>query len=140
MKKEKLHKLILLELMIIIMLAAIHLFLLSTLLPDIYFTFNVIYIYLFFTCFSLLGIYGIFLIQKNDETLIGKGFLALIVIKLFASITFLLPFLLDQDESTRPFIYQFFAVFFPVLIIETFIILQMVKHAELKKLKKQENL
>jgi len=140
MEKEKLHQLILLELLVILLLAGLHLFLLFTVLPAIYFSFNIVYIYLFFTCFSLLGIYGIFLVQKNDETLIGKGFLALIVIKLFASITFLLPFLLDQDATTRPFIYQFFAVFFPVLIVETAIILQMVKHAELKKLKKQENL
>ena len=64
----------------------------------------------------------------------------LIVIKVCASFTFLLPFLLDQDENTRPFIYQFFAVFFPVLIVETIIILQMVKYAELKKVKKEENL
>ena len=139
MNLKKLKQLLFIAFLAAVGLASIHYLLIKFALPELYANFNVVYIYLFLTGLSLLGIWVIYLIQRNDTSLIGKGFMAFIVIKLFASLGFLLPFLLNQDETTRPFIYQFFAVFFPILFVETLLILQFVKFAELEKTQKDEN-
>ena len=113
--------------------------LLEYVLPKIYTQTAVIYIYVFLGLLSVLGIGAIFLIHKNDDTLIGKGFLAFAVIKILGSFVFLLPWLMDQDDFTRPLVYQFFAVFFPTLLVETMVILKVVSAIEDKKIKIDEN-
>ncbi len=138
MNRKQLTQLLLIEVLFVIFLGGIHYLVLDNLLPEIYHDFRVIYIYIFLTALSAIGIIGIYFIQRNDTTLIGKGFMVFIVIKLFASLAFLLPFLLDQDETTRPFVYQFFGVFFPVLLVETMLILQIIKFVDGQKSKNEE--
>ncbi|PZE16661.1 hypothetical protein DNU06_12465 [Putridiphycobacter roseus] len=122
-----------------VLLGAIHFLIAKYLLPDIYFNYRIIFIYLFLLPLSLLGTLAIFYIHKTDDSLIGKGFLAFTVIKILGSFVFLLPFLMDQDDFTKPFVYQFFAVFFPSLIVETFVILRMVNIVEAEKTTQVEN-
>jgi hypothetical protein len=113
--------------------------LLEYILPELYTQLAVIYIYLFLGIFSLLGISAIFLIHNNDDTLIGKGFLVFTVFKILGSIVFLYPWLADQDDLTRPFVYQFFAIFFPTLLFETLIILKVINAIEEEKTINDEN-
>ena len=138
MTRKQLTQLLLIEALFVVFLAGIHYLLLQSVLPAIYNDFRVVYIYLFLSFMSLIGIVGIYFIQKNDSTMIGKGFMVFIMVKLFASLAFLLPFLLNQDETTRPFVYQFFGVFFPILLVETILILQIVKYVELQNSEKKE--
>ncbi len=109
-----------------VFIGGIHILLLEYVLPDIYKQIQVAYIYVFLVLLSFIGVSLLFLVSKNDETLIGKGYLAYSVIKILSSAIFLYPWIFNQDDFTRPFIYQFFGVFFPSLIIETLIILKLV--------------
>lgn len=109
-----------------IFIAGIHLMLLEYVLPEIYKQIQVVYIYIFLMVLSILGVSLLFLVSKNDDTLIGKAYLSYSVIKILSSAIFLLPWTLNKDELTSPFVYQFFGVFFPSLIIETAIILKLI--------------
>ena len=113
--------------------------LLEYILPEIYSQLGILYIYLFLGIFSILGISTIFLIHNNDDTLIGTGFLVFTVFKILGSFLFLFPWISDQDELTRPFVYQFFAIFFPTLLFETLIILKVIKAIEDEKIINDEN-
>ncbi len=109
-----------------VFIAGVHLMLLEYVLPEIYKQIQVVYIYVFLIVLSVVGVSLLFLVSKNDDTLIGKGYLSYSVIKILSSAVFLLPWVLNKDELTRPFVYQFFGVFFPSLIIETSIILKLI--------------
>lgn len=139
MKKKYLKPLLLLETLFMVLLGAIHFLIAKFLLPEIYFSYQLIFIYLFLLPLSLLGTMAIFYIHKTDDSAIGKGFLAFTVLKIIGSFVFLLPFLINQDDFTRPFVYQFFAVFFPSLLVETFVILRMVNVVEAQKNAESEN-
>ena len=119
----------------VIFLGGVHLLLLDYVLPKIYFQFQLIYAYLYLFGLSLLGVSGMFLIQKHDDTMIGYGFLAFTTLKMFAAIGFLLPWLTNQDDLTMPFVYQFFGIFFPLLLIETVIIVKLTNSIVRKKTK-----
>lgn len=123
----------------VMLLSGIHLLLLDYILPNIYFQFQLIYAYAFLVGLSLLGITGIFLIRKSDDTMIGNGFLVFTTLKIFASIGFLLPWLTNQDDLTMPFIYQFFGVFFPLLLIETIIIVKLTNSIIREKKEDSQN-
>lgn len=139
MKKAKLKQLLLLEIMFMVLLGGIHYLIAVFLLPPPYLNYKVVFIYIFLLSLSLLGTWSIFTISQNDDSLIGKGFLVFTTLKIFGSLMFLLPFIMNQDETTKPFVFQFFAVFFPSLIVETLVILKLTNLAEAEKLEKQEN-
>ncbi len=139
MKSKKLKQLLLLETLFMVFLAGIHYLLLQSVLPENYLQFRIVYVYILLWSLSIFGTFAIFAIHKNDETMLGKGFIVFTVIKLLVSIVFLLPSILNQDDLTRPFVYQFFAVFFPSLLIETLVILRMINFVEVKKSENNEN-
>jgi hypothetical protein len=122
----------------LVALGGVHFLIANYVLPQVYAQFQILYIYLFLGGLSLGGMAAIFVIQKNDEELIGKGFLAFTILKMVGALLFLVPWLTDQDEFTRPFVYQFFAVFFPVLFVETFLILRLLKINEAQKAQKEK--
>lgn len=126
-------------LLFLIFFGGIHIMIIEYILPDTFKQFQVLFIYVFLGALSFAGISAIFLIHKNDDSLIGKGFLAFTVIKILGSFVFLLPWLMEQDEFTRPFVYQFFAVFFPTLLVETMVILKFVNVIEEEKTKNDQN-
>ena len=133
MKNKQLKNSLSLLVIFLIFLGGVHIMLLEYILPEIYTQFEIFYIYIFLGLFSILGISTIFLIHKNDDSLIGKGFLVLTVFKILGSFVFLYPWLADQDESTKPFVFQFFAIFFPILLFETLIILRVINAIEEEK-------
>lgn len=119
-------------------LGGLHFLVANFVLPKEYAQFQILYIYLFLGGLSLAGMAAIFAIQKNDKSLIGKGFLAFTILKMVGALLFLVPWLTNQDEFTRPFVYQFFAVFFPVLFVETYLILRLLKINEAQKEQKEK--
>ncbi len=127
MKNKMLKQLLSIEVLLMVVLGGIHYLALLFILPPSYMSYKIIYIYIFLIFLSLAGTLSIFLIHKNDDSLIGKGFLAFTIIKIMGSFVFLLPYLMDQDDFTRPFVYQFFGVFFPSLFVETYVILRLLK-------------
>jgi len=139
MKNKQLKNSLISLIIFLIFLAGIHLMVVEFVLSDIYKQFKIVYIYLFLGILSVLGISAIFLIHKNDDTLIGKGYLVFVVFKILGSFVFLYPWLADQDDSTRPFVYQFFAIFFPTLLFETLVILKVINAIEEEKTIIDEN-
>lgn len=135
MKNKKLKSALITILVFLMIFGGIHIMLIDYVLPESYKQLHVVYIYVFLGLLSLLGITAIFAIHKNDDSLIGKGFLAYTVFKILGSLVFLSPWLLEQDEFTRPFVYQFFAIFFPLLLVETMMIVQVVNTIEAEKSK-----
>lgn len=139
MKNKQLKNSLSLLIIFLIFLGGIHIMLLEYVLPETYSQIKVLYIYLFLGIFSVFGISAIFLIHNNDDTLIGKGFLVFTVFKILGSFLFLFPWLSDQDDFTRPFVYQFFAIFFPTLLFETLVILKVINAIEAEKEINDEN-
>jgi hypothetical protein len=109
-----------------VFIGGLHLLILEYILPETYKQLQLIYIYIFLLVLSIIGVSLLFLVSKNDETLIGKGYLAYSVIKILSSAIFLYPWIANQDDLTKPFIFQFFGIFFPSLIVETLIVLKLV--------------
>ncbi|WP_027421430.1 hypothetical protein [Crocinitomix catalasitica] len=103
----------------LLFLGGIHILLLSYVLPEYYTDISLIYIYIFLLVTSLLGILGILKVRQHNKELLPQVLLAYTVIKFLASLVFLLPDLLDKTDFTKPYVYQFFAIFFPLLIIES---------------------
>ena len=126
MKSKPLLNVIITLVVFFVITGGIHFLLLNFVFPLIYKNFQVLYIYVFLLILSITGISLLFLVKKNDQTLMGKGYLAYSVIKIMCSVVFLYPWISQHNDFTRPFIYQFFGVFFPSLIIETLIILKLV--------------
>ena len=119
-------------------LGGVHFLIANYILPEGYAQFQIVYIYLFLGVLSLAGFAAIFAIQKSDDSLVGKGFLAFTILKMVGSLLFLIPWITNQDEFTRPFVYQFFGVFFPTLLVETWLILRLLKINEAKKEQKEK--
>ena len=136
--KNHLKNLLKILLLFLIGLCGVHFLILEYVLPPVYFQFQIIYIYIFLGGFSLAGFAAIFAIQKSDDSLVSKGFLAFTVLKMVGALLFLVPWITNQDEFTRPFVYQFFAVFFPTLLIETWLILSLLKINEVEKEQKEQ--
>lgn len=63
-------------------------------------------------------------VKKIDDTLIGKTFLAFSTFKIIGGFLFLLPWILHKDESSYPFIIQFFIVYFLYLTTEAIIFIR----------------
>jgi hypothetical protein len=110
----------------LIFIGGIHIMLLEYFLPDIYLDISLIYIYIFLAAFSLIGIWAILMVQKVNSELMPQALLSYTVIKFLGSLVFLLPSLLDKTDFTKPFIYQFFGIFFPILLIESVVFMRIV--------------
>ena len=87
---------------------------------------------------------GIFFIQKRYEktkkiTSIGKNYLFYTVLKMILSVVFLLPWLLNKDESSKPMVITFFIIFFPFLLVETWLLVRLLNNPFDEKVKNEEN-
>lgn len=60
-----------------------------------------------------------FVQNKDKVPELGKKFIISLSIKAALCILFLLPWLIDKDESSRPMVAHFFYVFFILLTVET---------------------
>ena len=97
--------------------------------------------YVFLVPVSLIGL-GIVAhrFKKTEKiTSIGKNYIAYTVLKMIFAIVFLLPWLLNKDESSKPMVIQFFAIFFPFLLVETILLIRLLNSPLGEKNKNEQN-
>lgn len=87
---------------------------------------------------------GLFFIQKRYQktkkiTSIGKNYLLYTTLKMISSFVFLLPWLLNKDETSKPMVINFFIVFFPFLLVETWLLVRLLNSPLDEKVKNEEN-
>ena len=109
-----------------LVLISLHLILLQFALPEIYKQSKFWAIYLFLVPMTLGAIYLIVREKNKKEGSVGKNFFIYMAIKMLLILLFLSPWLVDQNEFSRPIVYQFFSVFFPLLVVETLVLIRLV--------------
>ncbi len=118
----------------LIFIGGVHILLLEYVLPANYYDFSLIYIYIFFLAFWSIATYGILMVKKHHPDMLLNALLVVIMLNFMASLAFLLPDLLDKDEYTEPYVYQFFGIFFPILALETLVLARIVGQKEKKSI------
>lgn len=103
-----------------------HLILLQFVLPEIYMQSKFWAIYLFLIPMTLGAVYIIVREKNKNPKSVGKNFFIYMAIKMLLILLFLSPWLVNQNEITRPMVYQFFCVFFPLLFVETVVFVRLV--------------
>jgi len=109
-----------------LVLLAVHLILLQFVLPEIYKQSKFWVIYLFLIPMTLGAIYIIVKEKNKKDSSVGKNFFIYMVIKVLLILVFLSPWLVYQNEFSRPIVYQFFSIFFPLLFVETVVFVRLV--------------
>ena len=97
--------------------------------------------YLFLVPASVIGLFYIhkrFYRSGNIKT-IGKNYILYTTVKMVLAIVFLLPWLLTKDESSKPMVIQFFAIFFPFLLVETILLVRLLNTPLDEKNKNEQN-
>jgi hypothetical protein len=97
---------------------------LFSVLPEVYQQNEIVYAHLMFFILAVLLDFILNRVQKIDETLIGKTFLAFSTFKIIGGLLFLLPWILNKDETSYPYIIQFFIIYFFYLAAEAMIFIK----------------
>ncbi|MFT5861039.1 MAG: hypothetical protein ACI865_003157 [Flavobacteriaceae bacterium] len=116
-------------------LFGVHLALITYKLPAIYGESQFWLIYVFMVPMTLGALFIIVKKSKNSPVAVGKGFFIYMSVKMILIMLFLSPWLFFKDESTRPMVYQFFLVFFPLLFTETYVLIKLVNLPEIQEKK-----
>ncbi|MGB1102351.1 MAG: hypothetical protein ACPG21_01860 [Crocinitomicaceae bacterium] len=116
----------------VLLVLALHLVLLWKSLPEIYLESKPWLIYLFLIPIEILGLILITSRHKKKSTSVMNNFILLMIAKMLGAIFFLSPWIFEKDQFTRPFIYQFFTVFFLFLIAEVTFIVKLLQDSDEK--------
>ncbi|NRA10376.1 MAG: hypothetical protein HRT57_00300 [Crocinitomicaceae bacterium] len=95
-------------------------------LPEIYLASKFWMIYLFIIPITLIAIYFIHKSFIKNSKSVAKNFFIYMMVKMIFTFAFLSPWLVWKDEFSRPMVFQFFAIFFPLLFAETFVLVKML--------------
>jgi len=112
----------------ILVLAGLHYLILTKYFPASYIEVGPWKIYLFLIPITILGIVYINYSNKKDPTSTIKSITLLLLVKMIGSLLFLAPWIIEKNELTKPMVMQFFAVFFPILLIETVSLIQLLNN------------
>jgi hypothetical protein len=123
----------------VVLIAGLHFLLLEKALPAIYTESGPWRIYAFLIPIEFLGLWLIYYRYQKSKTSAMNNFMLLLVVKMLGSIFFLAPWIFEKDQFTRPFTFQFFAVFFPFLLAEVVFLVKML-NAESPKMEKNEKI
>lgn len=93
-------------------------------LPSDYQQFQIFFGHIFLLAFALVLDFILNRVKKMDETLVGKTFMAFSTFKMIGGLVFLLPWILNKDDATMPFVLQFFLIYFIYLALEVILILR----------------
>ena len=119
----------------VLIIGVLHFVLLKNVLPEIYTLAQPWKIYAFLVPVEVLGLFWIYFKYIKDNTSASKNFMIFLILKLTGSLIFLMPYLFEKNEYTRPFVFQFFAVFFPLLVAEILFLVKML-NSEPEKIEK----
>ncbi|MFT5778697.1 MAG: hypothetical protein ACI837_001653 [Crocinitomicaceae bacterium] len=111
-------------------LLAIHVTLVFAALPPIYVQSYFWLIYLFLIPMTVGALFFIVKAKVKKPKSVGKSFFIYMVIKMLLILGFLTPWLITKTDFSRPMVYQFFAVFFPLLFMETYVLVKLVNAPE----------
>lgn len=109
------------------LIAGIHYFLLKNGLPSIYQKTSPWLIYLSLVPLLFLGLLYIYAKYLKDNTSVVKTFMMYTIIKMLSSLVFLSNWIMNKNELTLPFVYQYFVIFFLILFVEVIFLLKMLK-------------
>lgn len=136
MNKSFLRNQILRFVVFFIIIAATHYLLLANKLPSIYAEAQPWKIYIFLIPITALGLlYIVKRYQKDNQSMVNT-FMFYTIVKMVASLIFLFPWFIYKDATSRPMIMQFFAVFFPVLLLETLFLVRLLSNYRVEDEKK----
>ncbi len=124
---------------LVIIVAIGHFLLIRNVLPEIYGQSQPWRIYLLLAPITMLGLWFVYAQFEKDETSVVKSFMLMTVVKMIGSMIFLSPWLILQDEFTRPIVYQFFALYFPILFAEVAFLVKMLGLPTSKTEKNEKN-
>lgn len=128
MNKSFLTKQILRLLAFFIIIAITHYLLLLNKLPTIYLASQPWKIYLFIVPLTGLGLFYIVKRYQKDKTSMVNTFMLYTIMKMVTSLFFLFPWIYYKDASSKPMIIQFFAIFFPILLLETIFLVRLLSN------------
>ncbi|WP_196895703.1 hypothetical protein [Aureivirga marina] len=94
--------------------------------------YSTITIYIFHTIVTGLICVGMVAIHKILPEKAGLGYLAMSVLKMFASIVFLIPLIQSGKENYIPDVFQFFIPFFMFLLYEMLFTIKLLNSTENK--------
>ena len=113
-------------LLLILCMGILHFLLLKSTLPEIYQKSSPWKIYLLLIPIEILGLRYIFVKYKKNNQSAMKSFMILMVVKMAATLIFLIPLIIFKNELTRPIVYQFFVIFFVILFAELVFLVKML--------------
>lgn len=86
-------------------------------------------IHLFLGLMTLILVVVLERIRAKNQLRFGQVYLFSVVFKMFASVAFLLPFVLGQNSDEKMFVTHFFASFFIYLFMEVYLLVSVMKNA-----------
>ncbi len=113
-----------------VVLATLHYFLLKNALAPAYTRVQPWKIYFFLVPIQLAAMVFIHWRYSKSKTDAMNAFMLVTTVKIVGSILFLSPWLFYKTSETLPFIYQFFALFFPFLMAETVFAVKMLNRED----------
>lgn len=116
----------------IISLAIVHYLLLQFYLPALYMEVGPWQIYAFFVPLTIIGtVYIVSRFQKDHKS-VANSFMIYTVVKILGALVLLGVLLFYIKVPSRPFVYQFLAIFFPFLFVETRLFVRMLSYSPSK--------
>jgi hypothetical protein len=115
-----------------IVIAAIHYFLLWNYLPAKFALAAPWRIYAFLFPATILGIVFIVKRFQKDHKSVTNSFMLFTILKMITALIFLGIIMFYLKEPARPIVYQFFAIFFPFLFMETRLFVRMLTYSPSK--------
>lgn len=132
MSKNFLRNELLKVLLFAIILAALHFVLLLKLLPAEYSEARPWRIHAFLLPVTIAGVVFIVTRFKKEHTSVINTFMLFTVLKMIAALIFLGIIMFYLKEPGKPIVYQFFALFFPFLFMETRLFVRMLSYSPTK--------
>tara|TARA_B110000037_G_scaffold40411_1_gene49979 strand:+ start:20487 stop:20903 length:417 start_codon:yes stop_codon:yes gene_type:complete len=115
-----------------IVVAAIHYLLLWKYLPAKFADAAPWRIYAFLVPATILGVVFIVKRFQKDHKSVANSFMLFTILKMIAALIFLGIIMFYIKEPARPIVYQFFALFFPFLFLETRLFVRMLSYSPSK--------
>lgn len=114
------------------LIAVAHSLLLIKSLPAIYYNAQPWLIYSLLIPLTFVGVLYIHWKYQKNQTSVVNSFMIFTTIKMVTCFLFLCPWLFNKTEYTKPFIFQFFIIFFIFLFLEIRVLVQMLSNSSSK--------
>lgn len=114
------------------LVGAVHAMLLHNVLPELYLSTQAWTIYAFLFPTTVIAFVLIYNRYLKDETSVVKTYMLYTTLKMIVTLIYIGPWLFPKNDLTRPFLNQFFILFFIFLFLEIRILIQMLNNSSSK--------